>query len=166
MMKGKINRDPFEESKIRILEYLFEQYCLNPDKIFEVTDEIDTSIIDAVELTDQMISEDLIKERRIYPENRVGCTITLKGINSINHAYYNKLLLDIIEGLGNSNGRGDIIAILKLSHELHSIGLQFTNELKDLGYLHNIDASFKENFIMAELTESGWEEFRNKTQFF
>lgn len=141
-----------ERATRQTLKYLFSEYQKGPAVMYPINDIAKKHHIDAVELSDYMMEKGWIKERWVYPGNKVSCKITIQGIEEIAPAYVRERLRNMIGGLGESGGSKALIEILEQKLQEYSIAMDMVRQLEQLGL---IEVRHPDDTIVVELTDEG-----------
>lgn len=134
------------------LRYLFHEYLKAPTVIYSLTPITKRFKVDAILLSDYLLQNGWIRERWIYPDDAVGCRITIKGIEEINPVYVHEKLEQVIGGLAQAGGSKPLMEILENNIEEYSIALDIVNQLE---VMRLVALHHPKNSIVIELTEEG-----------
>jgi len=155
-----------EKAKLEILTTLFANYKQSPGSLTDIHFLSLKYKIDSVQLSEGLKAEGLIKNLMFLPKDAVVCKITINGILEIDSQYVHQLFYNVINGMGEAGGKGDIVLLLKTDKEHYQIVLDTAHELVRRGLIKIQSGAFETNQLIAELTLNGKIEFETKTNFF
>jgi len=141
-----------EKAGRETLQYLFAEFLKAPTVVYSITPITKKFRIDPVSLSDYLLEKKWIRERWIYPDNTVGCRITIKGIEEIDKAYVREKLGLLIGSLVDAGGTKGLLEILEFNLKEYSISLDLVKQLESMSFvrlLHRRDS------IIIELTDLG-----------
>jgi hypothetical protein len=134
------------------LRYLFHEYQKGPTVIYSIAPVSKKFKVNAVELSDYLLERGLIRERWIYPDDSVGCRITMKGIEEVDPAFVREKLSWMIGGLMDAGGSRPLLDILEFRIAEYSVALDI---VKQLEALRLVVLRHPKNSIVIEITEDG-----------
>ena len=152
-----------EKAAKETLRFLYSEYLKGPAVIYTINSITKRYNVNAVELSENMLKNSLIRERWVYPGDIVACRITIKGIEEIDPVYVREKLRQVIGGLGDAGGTKDLIDILSYKIEEYSIALDIVKQLEELGF---VKIRHPENSIVVELTEEGRKSYEKGSRTF
>jgi hypothetical protein len=141
-----------EKSARETLRYLFAEFLKAPTVVYSITQVTKRLKIDATILSDYLLEKGWIRERWIYPDETVGCRITIKGIEEVDKAYVREKLGLLIGSLVDAGGSKGLLEILEYNLKEYSISLDLVKQLETMQFvrlLHPKDG------IIIELTDLG-----------
>lgn len=141
-----------EKISLETLRYLFAQYLKGPAVVYSINQVTDKSKFTAEEVSDHLLASEWIRERWMFPDNKVTCKITIKGIEAINPVYVRAKLRQIIGGLGEAGGSKELLAILENNLKEYSVALDIVRQLETMGYIRIRHVN---NNLLIELTNDG-----------
>jgi hypothetical protein len=134
------------------LRYLFGEYQKGPTVIYSLAPIIKRHKIDSVILSDYLLEHGWIRERWVYPDNMVGCRITIKGIEEVDPVYVRERLSGVIGGLVDAGGSRPLLEILEFNLAQYSVALDLVKQLEALKL---VVLKHPKNTIVIELTDEG-----------
>jgi hypothetical protein len=134
------------------LRYLFTEYLKAPTVIYTLAPIVRRHKLNAVEFSDFLLGNGWIRERWIYPDDTVGCRITVKGIEEVEPVYVREKLGQLIGGLVDAGGAKPLLEILEFKIAEYAISLDIVNQLDALGL---VVIHHPKNSIVIEITDSG-----------
>jgi hypothetical protein len=141
------------------LRYLFQEYLRNPTVSYVINAVADSYGVDAVRVADYLAEKNWIREQWVYEDRKVGCRITVAGIEEINPKYIHNKLKSLVGGLVVEGGRKSLMAIYQHKIEEYSIALDIVYQLEKLSLITIIH---ERGEIHIELTPFGWKFFEKK----
>lgn len=150
-----------QQAYTEIIQMLYDEYIISPGSVADIQPIADKHSFNGVEVARDLCNLSLIQPEFIcsIPKG-VYCTISVIGIYQLNSSFIDLNTSAIIQGLGRHNGKGNIVEYYEGSvTDLQAI-VDFAFYLRKLGYVRDVNVALKEDLIMAELTEEGWQEFQ------
>ena len=141
-----------EKIGLETLRYLFAQYVKGPAVLYGINQVTARSRFSAEEVSNYLLEKEWIRERWMFPDGKVTCKITIKGIEVINPVYVRTKLLQIVGGLGEAGGSKELLDILENNLKEYSVALDIVRQLETMGYIR---IRHLNNNLLIELTDSG-----------
>lgn len=134
------------------LKFLFHEFLKAPTVVYSISPLAKKLKIDAVEMSDHLLQRGLIRERWVFPDNSVGCRITVRGIEEIDPVYVRERLSLILGNLVAAGGSASLLEILEDNLEEYSIALDIVQQLE---LMKLVRLQHPGNSIVIELTDEG-----------
>jgi hypothetical protein len=141
-----------EKAARETLRYLFGEFIKAPTVIYVITSVSKRLKVDAIALSDYLLENRWIRERWIYPDDTVGCRITIKGIEEVEPSYVREKLGHLIGTLVDAGGSKALTEILEFNLQEFSISLDLVNQLESMNL---VKVHHPKDSIIVELTEEG-----------
>jgi hypothetical protein len=134
------------------LKYLYHEYQKAPTVMYAIAPIVKKFKVNAIELSEYLLERGLIRERWVYPDDSVGCRITIKGIEEVDPVFVREKLSEVLGGLVDAGGARPLLDILEFNIAQYSLALDIVKQLEALKL---VVLKHPRNTIVIELTEEG-----------
>jgi hypothetical protein len=152
-----------QDAKREVLTYLFECYEKD-DSLYSITEIAQKHNIDQHELGKYLVERGLVKNQQYRPTAFI-CQITLDGIEEINPGYVREKMDEVIQALGESGSRGEVMEILGYEPKDYQKAFDLVKYMEARSLL-KATQYFGGGSIVTELSLDGREYYeKNKTEW-
>lgn len=142
-----------KQLKDQLLTVLFQSYLQNGASLLEVTDLIQASNEDPLEVGKYFVNHGWVKSHQYIP-NGFRATISFMGISEIRQDWIDENVNKVVKSLGENNNTDGIMNILQFENTKYQIAFDLGKYLEQLGYVTLTPAH---SDIRATLTLEGKE---------
>ncbi len=145
-----------QQVKNEILTLLFDAYRRYPSDVVDISQVAARHGIEVRTLYEELYNARYIRREMVSgPGGTIHCTISLFGISQVDPLFLVRKYNQILLGLHQQGGSGNIPEILGIQPLHYQMALELTDELKQMGLIDVGGASFADNVLFAVLTPKG-----------